>query len=205
MSATAPSTATRSLAELVAASAEESVSLLLARSSLIGLPQKPSRALVFGCGSGHTAVAIADRFGGAVGFDPSGQLISDAELAHGSRADCEFAVGGISELTELTERFALVHADLSQRDLIKKTDVAHAVSAFLSVLAPGGIAAIGIPARRTVFRRAALGFAAVARGVAAAGGRVTWVSGHEDDTFWIFVRGRPPQLRLLPPVQHPIV
>lgn len=194
-----------SLAELVAASAEESVSVLLARSSLIGLPAKPLRALVFGCGSGHTAVAIADRFGGAVGIDPSGRRILDAELAYGSREDCDFTVGGISELTELTERFALVHADLSQRDLIKKTDVARAVSAFLSVLAPGGIAAIGIPARRTVFRRAALRFPAVARGIAAAGGRVTWVSGHEDDTVWIFVRGRAPHLRLLPPVQHPIV
>jgi trans-aconitate methyltransferase len=201
MSATAP----RSLAELVAASAEESVSVLLARSSLIGLPKKPSRALVFGCGSGHTAVAIADRFDGAVGIDPSGELILDAALAYGSREDCEFTVGGINELTGLTERFALVHVDLSQRDLIKKADVAHAISAFLSVLAPGGIAAIGIPARRTVLRRAALRFAAVARGVAAAGGRVTWVSGHEDDTVWIFVRGRAPHLRLLPPVQHPIV
>jgi trans-aconitate methyltransferase len=194
--------APRSLAELVAASAEESVSVLLARSSLIGLPKKTSRALVFGCGSGHNAVAIADRFGGVLGIDPSGELISDAAVAYGLRDDCEFTVGGISELTELTERFALVHADLSQRDLIKKADVAPAISAFLSVLAPGGIAAIGIPARRTVLRRAALRFAAVARGVAAAGGRVTWISGLEDDTVWIFVRGPAPHLRLLPPVQH---
>jgi SAM-dependent methyltransferase len=201
MGATAP----RSLAELVAASAEESVSVLLARSSLIGLPKNGSRALVFGCGSGHTTVALAGRFGGALGIDPSGHLILDAALAHGLRENCEFTVGGLEEVAALRERFALVHADLSRRELVDRADVDRAVSAFVSVLAPGGIAAIGIPARRGVLRRASARWPAVARGVAAAGGRVTWVSGHEDDTVWIFARGRPPHLRLLPAAQHPSV
>ncbi|MFL5963906.1 MAG: class I SAM-dependent methyltransferase [Gaiellaceae bacterium] len=196
-------TATSSLAEAVAASAAESVSLLLARVSLIGLPEDASRALVFGCGSGHTTAALADRFGSAVGIDPSSDLVSCAELVHGSHGNCAFAVGGASELAALAGRFDLVYADLSHRQVVEPADVPSTVSALVSALAPGGIAAVGIPARASLRRRASTRWPAVVGGVAVAGGKVTWVSGPEDGTVWIFVRARPSHLHLLPAEQQP--
>src|SRR6267154_6872995 len=110
--------ATRSLAQAVAASAQESMSLLLARATLIGLPENASRALVFGCGSGHTTVALADHLGAAIGIDPSAELVACAELAYPSHTNCAFAVGGIDELEALAGSFDLIHADLSRRQLV---------------------------------------------------------------------------------------
>jgi SAM-dependent methyltransferase len=191
--------ATRSLAEAVAASAEESMGLLLARATLIGLPENASRALVFGCGSGHTTVALADHLGTALGIDPSAELVSCAVLAYPSHASCAFAVGGVDELEALPGRFDLVHADLSRRQLVTRAETPRAVSALVSALTPGGLAAIGISARGTRRKRGGSArWSAVADGIAAAEGRVTWVSGREGDAIWIFVRGRAAQLRLLP-------
>jgi SAM-dependent methyltransferase len=197
--------ATRSLPEAVAASAEESVSLLLARATLIGLPENASRVLVFGCGGGHTTVALGDHLGSAFGIDPSAELISCAELAHAGRANCAFAVGGIDELQVLPGRFDLIQADLSRRQLVTKAETSRAVSALVSKLTPGGIVAIGISARGA-FRRQGGAFArwsSVADGIAAAGGRVAWTSRREGDAIWIFARGCPAHLRLLPDVHEP--
>jgi SAM-dependent methyltransferase len=194
-------TATRALAEAVTASAKDSVSLLLARATLIGLPDNASRALVFGCGSGHATVALADHLGTALGIDPSPGLVACAELAYSSHGNCAFAIGGLDELEALPDRFDLIQADLSRRQLVSRADLPHAVSALVAALTPGGLAAIGISARGTFRRRAGSGhWSAVADGIAAAGGRATWVSGREGDAIWIFVRGRPAQLRLLPAV-----
>jgi trans-aconitate methyltransferase len=179
------------------------MNLLLARASLIGLPKDASRALVFGCGSGHTTVALADRFGSAVGIDPSSELVSCAELVHGSHGNCEFAVGGASELAALAGRFDLVNADLSHRQLVDQANVSSAVSALVAALTPGGIAAVGIPARASLRSRASTRRSAVVGGVAVAGGRVIWISGPEDGTVWIFVRARPSHLLLLPGEQQP--
>src|SRR6266446_3796754 len=187
MSTIAPSR----LAEAVAASAEESMSLLLARATLIGLPENASRALVFGCGSGHTTVALGDHLGSALGIDPSGELVSCAQLAYPSHGHCAFAVGGVDELEALPGRFDLIHADLSRRQLVSRAETPRAVSALVSALSPGGLAAIGISARGTHRRRGGSArWSAVADGIAAAEGRVTWVSGREGDAIWIFVRGR---------------
>jgi SAM-dependent methyltransferase len=197
-------TATRSpLAEAVTASAEGSVSLLLARATLIGLPKHASRALVFGCGSGHTTVALADHLGTALGVDPSRELVSCAELVHSSRANCEFAVGGIDELEVLPGRFDLVLADLSHRRVVSRREAPRMVSALLSALTLGGIAAFGISARSGLRQRAtSVRWSNVAQGIAAAGGRVTWTSEREGDLVWIFARGRTTNLRLLPAVQQ---
>jgi trans-aconitate methyltransferase len=171
------------------------MSLLLARATLIGLPESATRALVFGCGSGHTTVALGDHLGSALGIDPSGELVSCAQLAYPSHA---FAVGGVDELEALPGRFDLIHADLSRRQLVSRAETPRAVSALVSALSPGGLAAIGISARGTHRRRGGSArWSAVADGIAAAEGRVTWVSGREGDAIWIFVRGRAAQLRLL--------
>ena len=191
------------LAEAVAASAAQSMGVLLARATLIGLPENASRALVFGCGSGHTTVALADHLGSAFGIDPSAELVSCAELAYPSHAHCAFAVGGVDELAALAGRFDLVHADLSRRQLVSRADTPRAVSALVSALTPSGLAAIGISARGSRRRRGGSArWSAVSEGIAAAEGRVTWVSGREGDAIWIFVRGRAAQrqLRLVPAV-----
>jgi SAM-dependent methyltransferase len=174
------------------------MSLLLARATLIGLPENASRALVFGCGSGHTTVALGDHVGSALGIDPSSELVSCAQLAYPSHGNCAFAVGGVDELEALPGRFDLIHADLSRRQLVTRAETPRAVSALVSALLPGGLAAIGISARGTRGRRGGSArWSAVADGIAAAEGRVTWVSGREGDAIWIFVRGRAAQLRLL--------
>jgi trans-aconitate methyltransferase len=192
--------ATRRLAEAVAASADESASLLLARATLIGLPRNASRALVFGCGSGHTTVALAEQLGSAVGIDPSADLIACAEVVHAAHASCEFAVGGIDALEALPGRFDVIHADLSRGQLVRRAETPRAVSALVSALTAGGIAAIAVPARGTLRLRLSGRWSTIAEAIAAAGGRVTWVSGHEDDATWIFVRGRSAHLRVLPAV-----
>jgi SAM-dependent methyltransferase len=194
--------ATSPLAEAVAASADESVGLLVARATLIGLPRNASRALVFGCGSGHTTVALAEHLGTAVGIDPSAELIACAEVAHGAHGRCEFAVGGIDELEALHGRFDVIHADLSRGRLVSRAELPRAVSALVSALAAGGIAALAVPARGTRRLRPSARWSAIAEAIAGAGGTVTWVSGREADATWIFVRGRSAQLRLLPPVQQ---
>ena len=172
--------------------------LLLARATLIGLPENAARALVFGCGSGHTTVALGDHLGSALGIDPSGELVSCAQLAYPSHGNCAFAVGGVDELEALPGRFDLIHGDLSRRQLVSRAETPRAVSALVSVLSPGGLAAIGISARGTRRRRGGSArWSAVADGIEAAEGRVTWVSGREGDAIWIFVRGRAAQLRLL--------
>ena len=199
MSTIAPSR----LAEAVAASAAQSVGVLLARAMLIGLPENPSRALVFGCGSGHSTVALADHLGSALGIDPSAELVSCAELVYPSHANCAFAVGGVDELEALPGRFDLIHADLSRRQLVSRADTPRAAAALVTALTPGGLAAIGISARGSRHRRGGSArWSGVAEGIAAAEGRVTWVSGREGDAIWIFVRGRAAQrrLRLLPAV-----
>ena len=196
-------TATRSpLAEAVSASAEESVTLLLARARLVGLPKNASQALVFGCGSGHTTAALGDQLGFALGIDPSEELVSSAELVHPPRGNCEFAVGDVADLAALSGRFDLILSDLSHRQLVRRRELPLVVSALLSALAPGGIAAIGISARGSLRRRATTPWSTMADGIAAAGGRVTWTSRPEDGTVWVFVRGRLPHLRLLPAAQQ---
>lgn len=194
--------ATRLLANAVAAAAEESAGIVLARATLIGLPRNASRALVFGCGSGHTTVALAEQLGSAVGIDPSAELIASAGVAHASHAGCEFIVGGIDELEALPGRFDVIHADLSRGRLVGRAETPRAVSALVSALTAGGIAAIAIPARGAFRLRPSARWSTIADAIAAAGGRVTWVSGREADATWIFVRGRPAHLRLLPAGQH---
>jgi SAM-dependent methyltransferase len=177
--------------------------VLLARATLIGLPENASRALVFGCGSGHTTVALADHLGSAFGIDPSAELVSCAELAYPSHSHCAFAVGGVDELEALAGRFDLIYADLSRRQLVSRADTQRAVSALVSALTPSGLAAIGVSARGSRQRRGGSPrWSAVSKGIAAAEGRVTWVSGREGDAIWIFVRGRAAQtqLRLVPAV-----
>jgi len=148
-------TATRSpLAEAVSASAEESVTLLLARARLVGLPKNASRALVFGCGGGHTTAALGDQLGFALGIDPSEELVSSAELVQ-PRGNCEFAVGDVADLAALSGRSNLILSDLSHRQLVRNREIPLVVSALLSALTPGGIAAIGISARGSLRRRAA--------------------------------------------------
>jgi SAM-dependent methyltransferase len=194
--------ATRPLAEAVAALAAESASIVLARATLIGLPRNASRALVFGCGSGHTTAALAEQLGSAVGIDPSADLIACAEVLHAAHGSCEFVVGGIDELEALPGRFDVIHADLSRGRLVSRAETPRAVSALVSALAAGGIAAIAIPARGTLRLRPSARWSAIAEAIAAAGGRVTWVSGREADATWIFVRGRSAHLRLLPAGQQ---
>src|SRR5258705_11257987 len=141
----------RSLPHALAASAETSVALLLARARLIGLRHDAARALVFGCGSGHATAALAHHLGSAVGLDPSSNLISAANLIFGSRPALEFDVGGVGALTELSGRFDLVYANLARPGVVSRRETSLAVAALVSASRPHGIAPASIPASWRTF------------------------------------------------------
>jgi glycine/sarcosine N-methyltransferase len=102
------------------------------------------RVLDAACGTGHHAIALAERGYAVVGADLSVPMIERARKnAAGTGADVIFTVLGLGELASLGESFdAVLCLGNSLPHLLTAAAVAGALADFASVLRPGGLLVI---------------------------------------------------------------
>jgi len=195
-------TRTHSLAELVASSAENTVSPLLARAKLVGLPSGASRALEYPCGVGATTAAFAHSLGAAVGVDPSATSIESAALMHRGDVRCAVVNGGLEAIAGLEGTFDFAYADLRRADRggAKPETVA---AALLGALSPGGMMVLSlalprgparllgaiVPSRNPVM--------AVRAVIGASGGHVAWMGRGDQGSVLVYALAPPRALRLV--------
>ncbi|KIF69032.1 methyltransferase [Streptomyces sp. AcH 505] len=103
---------------------------------VLGLGPGGGRALDAGCGSGHAAVALADRFEEVVGLDLSGPLIEIAE-AKRARPNVRYVVKDLFELDD--GGFDLVYSHTMLHHL---ADYRAGLRRLKSLVRPGGTVAI---------------------------------------------------------------
>jgi len=190
-----------SLPDRVAWSADHTVTPLIARAKLIGLPSSASRALVFPCGVGATTAAMAHSLGEAVGVDPSSASIESAAIMHRGDPRCAFVSGGLEAIDNLDVSFDLAYADLGRPG--RTNSPATVAAALLRALAPGGMLVLSIrpPTGFARLLAAALPsrnpFNAVRAAIATAGGRIVWIGGGAGGSLLVYAAAPPRVLHLL--------
>ncbi|MFG2112492.1 class I SAM-dependent methyltransferase [Streptomyces sp. NPDC048718] len=115
------------------------VSLLPGRNTswLLGLDPRGGRALDAGCGSGHAARALADRFDEVVGVDLSHPLIALAETTR-AHPRVRYLARDLLDLTD-PEGFDLVYSHTTLHHL---DDYRAALEHLRSLVRPGGTVAL---------------------------------------------------------------
>lgn len=104
---------------------------------LRGLGLRGRRALDVGCGSGHAAAALADRFEEVVGVDLSGPLIEIAQ-AKRAKANVRYLVKDLFDLVD-DEGFELVYSHTTLHHL---ADYRAGLAHLKGLVRPGGTVAL---------------------------------------------------------------
>ena len=135
------------------ATGEQELAGPLERAAELGLPGSFGRALDVGCGVGRVTRALADRFGECVGIDASEAMVRNARRINEDRPNCSFHQLSAADLDSLDAgTFDLVWSVLVLQHL-SPPDAERAVSSFMSVLNPGGVAIFQLPYAARPLRR----------------------------------------------------
>lgn len=141
------------------ATGEQQVVELLGRCQRLGRPRGREAVLDFGCGVGRLAPALAGRFGRYLGVDISAGMVDRARELHASRPNCAFVTSPDGSLQGVTgpdvpgpdadgpvaAGFDLVLSYYVLQHLPDPALVEGYVEAFLSSLAPEGLAVFQLP------------------------------------------------------------
>jgi SAM-dependent methyltransferase len=100
-----------------------------------------TKVLDTACGTGHHAIALAERGYQMAGADLSSAMVERArENAAAAGVDIQFSASGFGELASLGETFdAVICLGNSLPHLLDRASVQHALTDFAAILRPGGL------------------------------------------------------------------